>query len=156
MAWRDEAEEVLAEMATIHREAKAKEDEAKAESKRVLDEAKKVVAPLREREEILSDKLETLCRAHRDEMEGKKSIDLRNGTVQFRNTPPSVIVEEGLEEEVVAEGLLAAGLSDFVRTKHLLNKATLRAALQDNELDGSLYGLGLSQEEDKFSVKFQG
>lgn len=74
----------------------------------------------------LQSGVQTWCEAHRLEICGKgKSANLITGEVSWRVRPPSVTVRKA---EDVIDQLGALGLTEFVRTKHEINKDAILAA----------------------------
>ena len=74
----------------------------------------------------LQSGVQTWCEAHRLEICGKgKSANLITGKVSWRVQPPSVTVRKA---EDVIDQLGALGLTEFVRTKHEINKDAILAS----------------------------
>lgn len=74
----------------------------------------------------LQSGVQTWCEAHRLEICGKgKSANLITGEVSWRQRPPSVTVRNA---ESVIDQLGQLGLTEFVRTKHEVNKDAILAA----------------------------
>lgn len=74
----------------------------------------------------LQSGVQTWCEAHRLEICGKgKSANLITGEVSWRVRPPSVTLKN---VEGVIDQLGKLGLTDFVRTKHEVNKDAILAA----------------------------
>ena len=127
----------------------ALELEAEAEIRQIRENLRKESEPVRKRRNNLMTGIFTFASANKATLifvEGKKTVELTNGTITWRWTPPAVSVEN--DEEMIAN-LKRRGLDEYVRVKEELDRQKLLADRKDLP---RVAGLAFTQKEE-FVVK---
>jgi phage host-nuclease inhibitor protein Gam len=117
------------------------------------------IARLRRRLDAMLSELEAYCRAERDAVlpEGRKSLLTPFGEVSFRRAEPSLLIEDGAEEEVCA-ALKERDLGDLVRVRESVDRRALRRALEEGRLSEQelrRMGLKLVERDEAFGCKIR-
>lgn len=72
--------------------------------------------------------------AHPDEFQGRRSVDLLHGVAGWRMTPPAVKPMRGFTWAGVLDRLKELGRLEFIRTKEEVNKESILAARETEDL----------------------
>ena len=99
--------------------------------------------------------LELWARMHPEAFDGKKSLELVQGTIGFRTGQPRVVLPRGCDEERICAELKNAGLGGLVREVPTLDReAVIRLARSEDAADrkassqlAAAFGVRVSQAE---------
>jgi phage host-nuclease inhibitor protein Gam len=131
-------------------------------NKKIASTRNTVVPEIAEREEQakrLRTAIENWAEAHRDDEElfpaGKKSLELRAGTIAFRTSAPSLVLRDGWKsEDVIAE--LEETEATFIKRTAIkagspsLDKAAIKKLYDQGKIDAkTLKSLGLEIKQDE-------
>jgi len=109
-------------------------------------------APMREQKAIIEKSIKTYCEENREEFGKKKSVDLKHGSVFFRQTPPKVSTLKGITIKA-AVGLIEKSVTwakTFLRTKIEMDKDAILACQKGGEIsDSELSAMGLEITQDE-------
>jgi phage host-nuclease inhibitor protein Gam len=157
---RDEAINALDYMGTITRELARldldiKEREAKAKAQAALDNDKDIKAQesFTKQYNALELAVATWATHNRDELTngGKvKTVKLPTGSLSWKEQKASVVIEQGIKDDVIIVQLHEQGLERFIATKESLDKA---AILKDPKAILSLSGISVSSIGEICAVK---
>ena len=130
--------------------AKGRLDLLQADMERELEAVRRRyrgrLRPLEGRLRALGEQIEALCRAERDQVfpDGRKSFATAHGEVGFRKAEPAVALAEGMDEAAVCRLLRKARLGRLVRVKQRPDRASIRKALAEGNVDAArLRGCGV-------------
>jgi phage host-nuclease inhibitor protein Gam len=129
----------------------------------VLDDVKPKYAKFQKLEIDALAELETICRAHPEWFESKKTLDTLFGSLSLRSTPPRLVVdnpeaalaklklyaERAFDHTPTGDQARAAFLARYIRTKEELNLDVLKGA--GSTIIAVINGALVSEE--KFSAK---
>jgi phage host-nuclease inhibitor protein Gam len=127
----NQAEDALYRIAEIESQMKGFESTKSDAINRANDEFKDSTSGMQEELDELVSRLHDFSDEHRSEIipDGKKSVELSNGTLGYRQNPDAVEVSER-----TADLLIGAGLSMMVKVKKEPVKASLKN-MSDTELE---------------------
>lgn len=146
---REEARDYMRRIGHHQNERKRIEATMNEQIQKIRDKYQELAAPHAEQITELSTGLHVWAEANRAELTNngkRKSADLGAGEVQWRNTPPKVLLRN---ISGVIESLKSLGLDRFVRTKDEVNKD---AILADPGAVEGIAGISITQGED-FVIK---
>jgi phage host-nuclease inhibitor protein Gam len=147
-----EVELEISEIASLRQAIRESELGEETQIQRIQDEGATFRRPLQEQLAERERAVQVFAEGHRDELTqgGKtKSVKLSNGELQWRLTPPRLVVSSKVKLATIIRTLKNRGYNQFVRVKEELDKEALK---RDAAVVATVRGLSIQQDEE-FIIK---
>jgi len=133
---REDAARFIGEIGARQRRLDEIELRIQARVARAKEEYREEVECIRKERTQLMNGLFSFCETRREELceNGTKTANFATGTVNWRYTPPKVVVEDDQEMVEILHELDLA--EDYVRVKEELNREALLADREELDVDG--------------------
>lgn len=143
---REDLEKCMGEFAQARLALEGAKLEKEARLKEAREEFEAVEPALKAAVEAPFKQLELWARMHPDAFDGKRSLELVQGTIGFRTGQPRVALPRGCDEAALCLELQAAGLGRFVRTVPVLDREEVIRAARSDAPEDSAWPARLSKE----------
>jgi phage host-nuclease inhibitor protein Gam len=147
-----EADLSVSEIASLRQTISESELGEETQIERIRKEGATFRRPLQEQLAELERGVQAFAEGHRDDLTqgGRtKSVKLTSGELQWRMTPPELVVSSKVKVATIIATLKRRGLARFVRVKEELDKQALK---KEPDVIGTVRGLRLDQHEE-FIIK---